>query len=385
MRAAEAKAQFLANMSHEIRTPMTSIIGYAGLLRETTDPHENDGYAAAIQRNSQHLLGLINDVLDFSKMDAGKLELELIDCSPAEIIEASVDMLLASARAKGLSLRHRLGSPFPALIRSDPVRLRQVLVNLLSNAVKFTHDGSIDVRADLERKDDGARLRIAVEDTGIGMTAEQMEQLFTPFTQADAGITRRYGGTGLGLSISSRLAALLGGTLTVSSEPGRGSCFELLLELGPWDDVRTSGSRQAHPAAVPASSEHPRQFRGRVLLAEDGIDNQRLIGILLRKRGLEVELAENGLRALAAARAGLAAGQPHDLILMDVHMPELDGATALRTLKSEGHPSPIVALTAQSLEGDREGFLALGFDAYESKPIDTVRLDRLLARYLEPA
>jgi signal transduction histidine kinase/ActR/RegA family two-component response regulator len=381
LRAAQAKADFLANMSHEIRTPMTAILGYADLLRERPSAEDLETFTQAIQRSGRHLLVIINDILDFSKIDAGKMTLERIACDPAQVIESALDMVSERSREKGIALRRDLRPPFPRTVLSDPVRLQQILVNLLANAIKFTQQGEVCVEAFAERKGDAGRLLIRVRDTGIGMSVEQVERLFRPFTQADETITRRYGGTGLGLSISHRLANLLGGELSASSEPGHGSCFKLALDLGDWDGLELGVPRVAS-RPTPAARAKVWRFSGRVLLAEDGRENQRLIRILLERRGLEVELVENGRQAVERASAAWSDGQAHDLVLMDVQMPELDGMSATRELKRLGFPSPIVALTAQALEGDRQACLEAGYDDYETKPINPQRLDRLLARYV---
>jgi len=378
--AARAKSAFLANMSHEIRTPMTSILGYADLLREQPSPAEVQTYSQSIQRSGKHLLVIINDILDFSKIDADKMSVERIACDPVQVIEFAIEMMSERARQAGLSLRRELHQPFPRTLMSDPVRLQQILVNLISNALKFTQAGEVRVEALVERKGDAAQFSVRVHDSGIGIAQEQLDKLFRPFTQADATITRRYGGTGLGLSISHRLAALLRGTLSATSELGRGSCFELTLDLGPWDEVDFSTRQRAERPAAAAPSAS--RFRGRVLLAEDGIDNQRLIRLLLERRGLSVDVVENGRLAVERASAAAAEGTPYDLILMDLQMPEMDGMTATRELKQRGNPSPIVALTAQAMDGDREVCLAAGFDDYETKPIHGRRMDVLLAHYV---
>ncbi len=370
-------------MSHEIRTPMTSILGFADLMRSARGA-DIEKHSEAIQRNGEHLLALINDILDLSKIEAGKLTIERIAAAPSEIIESAVDMLRESARSRGLTLAYRLPSPFPEEIDTDPIRLRQILVNLLSNAVKFTSEGEVRLECEIDRKDDDGVLRVRVIDTGIGMTSEQLASLFRPFTQADSGISRRYGGTGLGLSISRHLASLLGGTLTATSVPDQGSCFELTLLLGNWTDLRMSDPTDSNRAQRPRTRGVHRipELRGFVLVAEDGLDNQRLIQLLLRKRGLDVELAENGCVALERVASATTAGHPHDLILMDIQMPEMDGCTATRQLKQQGLTTPIVALTAQVLEEDRARFETANFDAYVSKPIDVAKLDEVLVRYL---
>jgi signal transduction histidine kinase/CheY-like chemotaxis protein len=383
LNAAKAKSAFLANMSHEIRTPMTSILGYADLLRERPAPNDVESYSQAIQRSGKHLLVIINDILDFSKIDADKMTVERIACDPVQVIQFALEMMDERAREKGLPLRKELREPFPRTIQSDPVRLQQILVNLISNAIKFTQAGEVRVEAFAEAKGDAGRLCVRVHDTGIGMSPDQLENLFRPFTQADATITRRYGGTGLGLSISHRLAGLLGGTLTATSEVGRGSCFELALQLGAWDEIDFSTARSERRAPAPTPAQpFTGKFYGRVLLAEDGLDNQRLIRLLLERRGAQVDVVENGHQAVERASAAAAADTPYDLVLMDLQMPEMDGMTATRVLKQRGNPSPIVALTAQAMEGDRDSCLAAGFDDYETKPIHGRRLDALLARFL---
>ena len=378
--AAQAKSAFLANMSHEIRTPMTAILGYADLLDEGGAQKDMRSYTQSIRQSGQHLLVIINDILDFSKIEAGRMVLERIRCNPAQVIQSSLDMVSERARAAGLPLLRELRSPFPRAIESDPVRLQQILVNLLSNAVKFTQVGEVRVEAFAERKGDTGRFCVRVSDSGIGMSAEHLEQLFSPFTQADATITRRYGGTGLGLSISRRLAELLGGHLGATSVLGHGSCFELILELGPWDEIEL-GTPSSVLERAPAARAR-RRYTGRVLVAEDGRENQRLIRVLLERRGLVVEVVENGRDAVERARTDWERGAAHDLVLMDVQMPELDGIRATQELKHLGYPSPIVALTAQVMEQDREAGMAAGFDDYQSKPIDQRRFDELLARYL---
>jgi signal transduction histidine kinase/CheY-like chemotaxis protein len=388
LRAAQAKSAFLANMSHEIRTPMTAILGYADLLHEEASSPAQRSYTQSIQRGGRHLLVLINDILDLSKIDAGKMALERIPCDPAQVIASALDMVAERARTAGLELRRELREPFPRVLLSDPVRLQQILVNLLANAIKFTETGEVRVEAFAERKQgehrqgDGARFCVRVHDTGIGMTAEQLDAVFRPFTQADATISRRYGGTGLGLSISQRLALLLGGSLTAKSEPGRGSCFELSLDIGAWDELELGPASVAD--AVARVEPRARRFRGRVLVAEDGPDNRALLTILLERRGLAVDAVENGRDAVECAMAAWRAGTPHDLVLMDVQMPHLDGLAATQRLKARAYPAPIVALTAQAMEGDRATCLSAGCDDYETKPIPPQQLDRLLARYLEP-
>jgi len=400
--ATRTKSEFLANMSHEIRTPLTAILGFADLL---ADPHlssgEVGGHAQVIRRNGDHLLAVINDILDLSKIEAGKMTVEQVVCSPAVIMQDVEALLSSRAHDKGLSFTLIAGTPIPATISTDPTRLRQVLLNLVGNALKFTATGGVTLAVTLPDRnllspDKPPQLHFLVTDTGIGMTAEQASRLFQPFTQADASTTRRFGGTGLGLAISRRLAQLLGGDITLQSEPGRGSCFTLCVDTGPLDDVprlRPDFGSQQHAAAPqphtdagrndqPGATSPPVRLSGRVLLAEDTRDNQVLISHMLRKFGVEVVLADNGRVAHDLALAALAEGRPFDLILMDMQMPVLDGNEATRMLRAAGYAAPIVALTANSMVSDRDLCLSFGCDDYVSKPVDRARLLAACLRFI---
>jgi signal transduction histidine kinase/CheY-like chemotaxis protein len=370
--AAQAKSEFLATMSHEIRTPLTAILGFTDeLIGEASRP----GGAPApgpvlhtIKRNGQHLLRIIDDILDVAKVDSGKVEAHLEACSPRELVSGVTELLRPSASAKGLVLAMELGDDVPEAITTDPHRLRQILLNLVGNAIKFTERGSVRIRVHVAGSPEPAEPRLAFEvvDTGIGLTREQQGRLFEPFSQADSSLGRRFGGTGLGLAISRRLARLLGGDIVVSSTPERGSVFRLTIPIG-----------------VGQRTETPGQLRGRVLLAEDGPDNQALLLRILVRAGLEVKVAGNGVEAHALAMRALLAGTPFDVVLMDMQMPEMTGDEAARALRADGYEGPIIALTAQALAGDREACLAAGCDDYATKPIDRVALLDLLARFLE--
>ncbi len=386
--ATQAKSEFLANMSHEIRTPMTAILGYTDLLLEDGDPlrapESRLEYINTIRRNGEHLLSIINDILDIAKIEAGKMTVESVAASPIQIVEDVVSLMGVRARGKNIALEVVYETSVPETIRSDPTRLKQVLLNLIGNAIKFTELGGVTVRVGLDGTHPaGPRLRFDVEDTGLGMTSEQVSRLFAAFEQADASTTRRFGGTGLGLRISKRLAEMLGGDITVTSEPGKGSVFTAVVATGPLDGVKlidrekASLSVQEAPAPRPAAAP----LRGaRILLAEDGPDNQRLISFHLRKAGAEVRVAENGRVAVEALTADgtlegpLAHPAPFDLLLTDMQMPELDGYGATRLLRSKGCTMPIVALTAHAMAGDAEKCLQAGCDAYASKPIDRAKL-----------
>ncbi|MCC7204721.1 MAG: PAS domain S-box protein [Phycisphaeraceae bacterium] len=388
--ASRVKSAFLANMSHEIRTPMTAILGYAELLLDSgLSESERVEHVHVIRRNGEHLLRILNDILDLSKIEAGRMVAEQVACSPAHVIDEVASLMRVRALSKGLAFNVEYVGPVPTRIESDPTRLRQILINLVGNAIKFTQAGGVRVVCRLV-DDPGApqpRLRFEVIDTGIGMSAQQISAIFTPFSQADSSTGRRFGGTGLGLAISRRLAQMLGGDIVVHSTPGHGSSFVVTVQTGPLDGV----TMMLHPTSIEGTG--PREgpadgragagtgLRGRVLLAEDGLDNQRLISFLLRKAGAEVEVAENGRLAYEAAIAAHKAGRPFDLILMDMQMPEMDGYTATMRLRDEGYRAPIVALTAHAMSGDREKCLEAGCDDFASKPVDRARLLSLAAQY----
>ncbi len=379
--ASASKSAFLANMSHELRTPMTAILGFVELLIGSLKHSENLDAAQTIQRNGEHLLNLINDILDLSKIEAGKVTTESIVTSPETLLREVLSLMQVRAMAKNLQLELELDGPVPAAIRTDPLRLRQVLMNLIGNAIKFTEVGGVRVvlrqGTSIHRP---PKLRFEVHDTGVGLTRQQIDTLFEPFTQADSSTTRKYGGTGLGLTISKRLAELLGGTIDVRSEPGVGSVFgiELAYEVSELPSVVSAGSHAAHD--LPKTMDQSTCCENlQVLLAEDGPDNQRLISFLLRKAGAQVTVVEHGQAALEAVEEALVAGREFDIILMDMQMPVMDGYTATQRLRSQGYARPIVALTAHAMNGDRERCLAAGCDDYATKPINRAKLLGLIA------
>ncbi len=390
--ATRAKSEFLANMSHEIRTPMTAILGFADFLRGESDldraPAARRDAIETIHRNGQYLLTLINDVLDLSKIEADRFEIERTACSPNEVLAEVVSLMRVRAESKSLPLTVRFASPLPSSIQSDPRRLRQILINLVGNAIKFTQQGTVHIEAQFLAGDDAAdRLQFDVVDTGIGIAPDQIERLFQPFTQADSSTTRRFGGTGLGLTISKRLAVMLGGDIVVQSSPGEGSRFSVTiaaqrLEGATWvESFAESSLADAESNTVPPQAV---RLGGRILLAEDGPDNQRLIAFILRKAGAELTLVENGRLACEQVRAAVREGKPYDLILMDMQMPVMDGYSAVRTLREEGYRETIVALTAHAMEGDERECLAAGCDAYLSKPINHAKFLPTIARFLAP-
>ncbi len=382
--ASRSKSEFLANMSHEIRTPMTAILGFSEtLLDPDLSEAERIDAIRTIRRNGEHLLQIINDILDLSKIEAGKLDVERIPCSPVQIAREVIELMRVRAEGKGIDLDLVFEGPLPERVQSDPTRLRQILVNLLGNAIKFTERGGVRLVVRLAGEDPRRpMLRFDVIDTGIGMNDDQMARLFRPFTQADTSTTRRFGGTGLGLTISKRLAKMLGGDITISSRLGQGSTFTLTIATGPLDGVKfvqqpdatdsEEAREQASDGARPAVAEA--KLDCRILLAEDGRDNQRLISYFLRRAGARVEVVENGRLAVEAALRAEQAGEPFDVILMDMQMPELDGYGATAELRSRGYTRPIIALTANAMEGDREKCLQAGCDDFATKPVDRRKL-----------
>jgi len=380
--ATQAKSRFLANMSHEIRTPMAGIIGMAQLAQRHAQDERQRDYLDKIERNARALLGLLNDLLDFSKIEAGKLQIEAIPYAPRPMIEDVVHLLQIPARDKGLTLRIDLANDLADRYQGDPLRIRQVLTNLLSNAVKFTSNGEVRLRVCQPAP---GRLRCDVQDTGIGLTAEERQRLFQAFAQANASTARRFGGTGLGLAISQQLVELMGGHLEVSSEPGRGSCFSfeinavacpvLASDHGP-NPLEAEG-RQGSDA--PASGqENLEDLTGfRILLAEDNPINIQIILGLLEGSGLNIAVTENGAEAVARFR-----DESWDLILMDIQMPVMDGLEASRRIRELDPRIPIIALTADVTLEDTDLILAAGMNAHLGKPIDFDELIGTLRHFL---
>jgi PAS domain S-box-containing protein len=381
--ASRAKSEFLANTSHEIRTPLTAIIGYTDMLldRDITSA-ERVAHVDAIRRNGEHLLAVMNDILDLSKIEAGKMTLEQVACSPIVLVSEVAEFMRPRATAKGLAFDLEWRGPMPERITTDPTRLRQILLNLVSNAVKFTERGGVRVVASLDDRDpEKPLLRIDVIDTGIGMTPDQQTGLFQPFVQADVSTTRRFGGSGLGLLITRRLADLLGGEVSVGSELSRGSTFSITVATGSLGGVRMierpSGTRPAlAPVAVPTEP-----LTCRVLLVEDGPDNQRLIATILRKAGAEVTVAGNGQAGCDLVREATIRGEPYEVVLMDMQMPVLDGYEATAQLRRGGYRRPVIALTAHAMQGERERCLAAGCDDFLCKPITRTALVDTVRRY----
>lgn len=384
--SARIKSEFLAGMSHELRTPMTAILGYSDAL---TDPdvteEEARMMAATIRRNGDHLLAILNDLLDFSKIEAGQMRVECVSCNPVEILADLHALMLPRAEARGITLRAEFDPTLPAQIQTDPTRLRQILLNLLSNAVKFTELGSVVIRGRvLNDADLGRRLSIEVEDTGIGMTDEQLTRIAEPFVQADASTTRRFGGTGLGLAISRRLAELLGGRLDIRSAFGQGSTFIFTLPIGSGEPKAAVPPESADDASEsPERSELIQPLSGvNILVAEDGRDNQRLLRRFLEQAGAQVSFVENGEDAVRMTARAASRGATYDLLLLDIQMPIMDGYTAARTLRKQGYRGPILALTAHSVDLTRAQCLDAGCTDCLQKPIAREALISAILRHL---
>jgi two-component system, sensor histidine kinase LadS len=376
--ASDAKGRFLATMSHEIRTPLTSIIGYAdGILLGDIDKAEQERVTKIIAENGNHLLRVINDILDISKIEANKLDFESIP-TPLFSVLAQIESIVGKrARDKGLAFHLEYEFPLPAQINTDPTRLKQILFNLTNNAIKFTEQGYIGLSVGLVDN----RLQIKVKDSGEGISAQQQEQLFQPFTQADSSINRRFGGTGLGLSISRRLAHGLGGDISVDSTPRKGSTFTLNIDLSvvqnsPWinnvgEIWQSTPTKSVQPVALP-------NFQGnKVLLADDHPSNRELISILLKRMNITVTEVENGQQALETVFY-----QKFDLILLDIHMPLMDGTEALKQIRAAGNYTPVIALTANNMKHEIEHYMRLGFSDHLAKPISRHHFISKLSHYL---
>ena len=380
--ASSAKSAFLANMSHEIRTPLTSIIGFAELLLHpgagTIDPSDS---LQTIIRNGRHLLEIINDILDLAKVETHQVDLEHITV-PLPMLLRDVTALVAG-RAEEQSLEFRVTPhlPLPPSLRTDPVRLKQILLNFCSNAIKFTPRGSVAL--EVRYFPDRPSIRFSVVDTGIGMTPAQLDRLFQPFVQADVSTTRKFGGTGLGLYISRQLASLLGGEITVESEPNQGSRFHFDLALPepvPQSELLTlEGDLIDYGRADFAITEISiPDLSGRILLAEDGLDNQRLLNAYLRHSGVSATIVGNGREAVETALR-----QDFDLILMDIQMPVMDGIAATRMLRASGYARPIIALTANVMKADIQRYREAGCDDVLAKPIDRDAFYAVVSKNLE--
>ncbi len=378
--ANRAKSDFLANMSHEIRTPMNAILGFTQMLRlgRVRDAAQARRHLDTVHANGSHLLALINDILDLSKVEAGQLVVEQIPFAPHEVLGEVVETLSVRAAEKGVGLRRAVDGPVPALALGDPARLRQVVTNLVGNAIKFTDRGEVVVTERWLPAEGGrgARLEVRVSDSGVGIPQDRLESIFEPFVQADSSTTRKYGGTGLGLAIARRFARAMGGDVVASSEPGRGSTFTVTIDPGPGADGAMLAPEQALAERTSeAGAAHAWRFPPRrLLVVDDSPENRELVALVLQDCGLVVEQADSGEAALAAVERRVP-----DLVLMDMQMPGMDGFTATRTLRERGVTVPIYAFTAHALRGFEHEIRDAGCDGHLTKPIDIDAMMETLA------
>ena len=373
-----AKREFLASMSHEIRTPMNAIIGFGDILSEEDLTEQQSGFAKNILDSAEDLLTIINDILDFSKIEAGKMDTEIIDCSLVTLFKSVELMMQPMAAQKGLEFKVNINPTMPKVIRTDPVRVRQCLINLTNNAIKFTKKGYVHVNVSVFEKNTDRFVRFDVEDTGIGIPSDKLDKIFRSFTQVDVSHTREYGGTGLGLAITKKLAKLLEGFLTVTSQVGKGTVFTLSIPLKTDETAREvpvgDSCGKSENFYTESTNE---QISGRVLVAEDSHASQTLVKILLERMGLEVAIAEDGKMALSKVLS-----ESFDLVLMDIQMPNMNGYEATKAIREKGIDVPIVALTAHVMKGDDEKCLAAGCDGYLAKPVNRQKLDYIIHKYL---
>ncbi|MBO1926261.1 response regulator [Thiomicrorhabdus sp. 6S2-11] len=372
LEATKSKGEFLANMSHEIRTPLNAILGFIDLLKGKKLDSESQKYLDTISQSSHTLLGIINDILDLSKIENGKLEIDRNDFSPKIEFNNVADLFRARCSEKNITFKVEFTGDLPDILHSDALRLKQVISNLLSNAVKFTDSGkNIDLMIDYSP----GWLRIAIKDQGIGMSREAQEKIFEAFTQAETSTTRTYGGTGLGLTISARLVEMLGGNLKVTSKLGEGSTFYFSIPV-------QAAQQKVQEKTNATDNIEEVNFSGEILLVEDNLTNQMLMKAILKKLNLNCDLANDGLEAVEAVK-----NKRYDLILMDENMPNLNGIEATKQIriyeqKEQIEPQAIVALTANAMTGDRERFISAGMDDYLTKPINMPELKRVFAEVL---
>lgn len=376
-----SKSEFLAHLSHELRTPLTAILGYTDLLL-AADEAPDKNHLQIIKRNGRHLLSLLNDVLDLSKIEAGKLEIEQLDVHLHSFVNEICSLISVNAQDKNLRLNVLAKTALPVKIKTDPTRLRQILLNLLGNAIKFTEEGEVSLHIAETQVRNKTYLRFSIRDTGVGISKNDIERLFKPFTQVTNTLSSRQQGTGLGLAISRQLAQCLGGNISVKSQPGIGSVFTLYINPGNLEGVerRPLDSRSTLDVTTISKAF---SFKGHVLVTDDLPDIRMLLGHLITSFGGRVTYASDGQEAIDLVQQKAADGDSFDLLIMDSQMPVLDGLSATRLLRDQGYQKPILALTAASLRGERERCLAAGCDDYLSKPIDAATLLTRIQKLLQ--
>lgn len=376
-----SKSEFLAHLSHELRTPLSAILGFTELLLNKNENSENSAHLRIVHRNGKHLLGLLNDILDLSKIEAGKLELERQSISLSEFVTDIYFLMQGAALDKNLRLEVEAPQPLPITLRTDPMRLRQILLNLMGNAIKFTHQGSVTLKIDWVNEGQGEKIRFSVKDTGIGICAETQKVIFEPFVQSKNAQVHPRAGTGLGLTISKKLVERFGGKIQLTSEAGKGSEFIFTMDVEDFERTDTEMLRLNFASGPKTTVEIP-HLTGRVLVVDDLRDIRLLIGHFVALTGIEVIYAKDGADAIRIVDADKQLGKLFDVILMDIHMPVLDGHEAVRQLRAEGFTQAIVALTAAHMKGDMDRCFESGFTAYLGKPLDQARLYECLARFL---
>jgi two-component system CheB/CheR fusion protein len=387
--ASQTKSRFLANMSHELRTPMAAILGFTQILQQEVADDEINERLDAISRNGHYLLTLLNDVLDLSRIEAGKLSLSLTSVDLPELLADVEELMQVRTIEYKNTLNFAAKSKLPATIRTDQARLRQILINLIANALKFSPHGQVNVEVDMASK---KKIRFRVIDNGIGMDDDQRRGLFQPFTQANSEISQQFGGTGLGLSITRRLVEALRGDISVESATGIGSTFTVLLPLKSMGDLIDWNPGVPKPIEgnplmeISPSEAKPvaiKDLNARVLIADDMRDVRYITEHFLKKAGCDVTIAENGQQAVDAIKRGYADGNPFELVFMDMQMPVMTGEEAVVELRRQGFDLPIVALTSDAMKGTRKRLISIGFSDYMSKPIEAGKLLRVAAKLLK--